>query len=140
MRDPVTYYLSSVPQRQRSILVLMREIRYGRNGQHISLFAANNSDYAKFTINNVLKRLDCPAEPRLLYLKAMYHAYTSFVLPDPLTGRTRTEEALYCLKSGYCQPWTPVTPKPYRGLQLIARLTPRREYYPKDMKVIQTTF
>lgn len=140
VRDPVTHCLSSVPQRQRSILVPMGDIRYIRHGPHISLFVANNGDYAKFTINDVLGRLDCPAEPRLLYLKAMYHAYTSFVLPDPLTSRTGTEEALHCLKSGYCQPWTPVTTGPYRGLQLIAKLTPRREYYPKDMKVMQTTF
>jgi hypothetical protein len=138
VHDPVTHYLSSVPLRQRSILVPMGEIRYCRNGQHISLFVANNGDYAKFTINDVLGRLDCPAEPRLLYLKAMYHAYTSFVLPDSLTGRTGTEEALHCLKSGYCQPWTPVTTGPYQGLKWIARLTPKREYYPKDMKVMQT--
>jgi len=60
----------------------------------------------------------------------------SIALPDPLTGRTGTEEALHCLKPGYYQPWTPVTTGPYRELQLIARLTPQREYYPKDMKVI----
>jgi hypothetical protein len=140
LHDPVTDYMSSVPQRQRSILVPMGEIRYIRHGQHISLFVKNDGNYAKFAINDVLGRLDCPAEPRLLYLKAMYHAYTAFVLPDPLTGRTGTEEALHCLKSGYCQPWSPVTAGPYHGLQLIARLTPRREYYPKDMKVMQTTF
>jgi hypothetical protein len=140
VRDPVTHYWTSAPQRQRGILVPMGDIRYIRRDQHISLFVANNGDYGKFTINEVLGRLDCPAEPRLLYLKAMYHAYTSFVLPDPLTGRTGTEEALHCLKSGYCQPWTPITPGPYQGLQLIARLTPRREYYPKNMKLMQTTF
>jgi hypothetical protein len=140
MRDPVTHYLSSVPQHQRSILVPIREIKYGYNSQHISLFIANNSDYAKFTINNILGYLNYLAEPRLLYLKAMYHAYTSFMLPDPLIGHTRTKEALHCLKSGYCQPWTPVTARPYRELQLITRLTPRQEYYPKDMEVIQTTF
>jgi hypothetical protein len=104
MRDPVTHYLSSVPQHQRSILVPIREIKYGYNSQHISLFIANNSDYAKFTINNILGYLNYLAEPRLLYLKAMYHAYTSFMLPDPLIGHTRTKEALHCLKSGYCQP------------------------------------
>jgi hypothetical protein len=87
----------------------MGDIRYSRNGQYISPFVANNGDYTKFTINDVLGRLDCPAEPRLLYLKAMYHAYTSIVLLDPLIGLTGTKEALYCLKSGYCQPWTPVT-------------------------------
>ena len=139
VRDPVTGYLSSVPQRQRSILVPMGDIKYARNGQHIALFVTNDGNYAKFMINNILGRLDCPTEPRLLFLKAMYHAYTSFVLPDPLTGRTGTEEALHCLKSGYCQPWTPITVGPYKGLQWISRLTPHREYYPNDMKVMQST-
>jgi hypothetical protein len=32
VRDPVTHYLSSVPQRQRSILVPIGEIKYSRNG------------------------------------------------------------------------------------------------------------
>src|SRR2546427_393498 len=54
-------------------------------------------------------RLSCPPEPRLLYSKAQFHAFSSFVLPDPLTGRTGTEEALHTLRSGYCQPWTPMS-------------------------------
>lgn len=139
VRDPITHYLSSIPHRQRSILVPMGNLKYTRHGHHVSLCVTNEGNYAKFMINDVLGRLDCPTEPRLLYLKAMYHAYTSFVLPDPLTGRTGTEEALHCLKSGYCQPWTPFMEEPYGGLQFIAMLTPRREYYPKDMKVMQTT-
>jgi hypothetical protein len=97
-------------------------------------------DYGHFVINDVLGRLDCPAEPRLLYFKALAHAYTSFVLPDPLTGRTGTEEALHCLRSGYCQPWTTVTELESGTLQLIAKLAPRREYYPKGRKVMQKTF
>lgn len=38
-------------------------------------------------INKVLGRLECPSEPRLIYFKAYYHTATSFLLPDPLTGR-----------------------------------------------------
>src|ERR1019366_5814429 len=69
VRHPVTQYLPSIPQRQRSILVPMGNLKYTRNSHHISLHVTNDGKYAKFMINNVLGRLDCPAEPRLLYLK-----------------------------------------------------------------------
>lgn len=93
--------------------------------------------YATFTINEVLGRIDCPPEPRLLYLKAQLHAYTSFILPDPLTRRTGTEEALHILSSGYCQPWTPLDAGAHVILQSLAKLTPRRGYY-SNHKYMQT--
>ncbi|KUJ24466.1 uncharacterized protein LY89DRAFT_663197 [Mollisia scopiformis] len=137
--DPITRYITSTPQRQRIILVPMGQMMYTRNGQHVKVRVENNADYARYIINDVLKRLECPAEPRLLYLKAQLHAYTSSFMPDPLTGRTGTEEAMHCLRSGYCQPWSPITVGPHRALIYIAHLTPRREYYPKELKVMQTT-
>ncbi|KAH8586881.1 hypothetical protein B0O99DRAFT_643285 [Bisporella sp. PMI_857] len=42
----------------------------------------------KYSIDDVLGRVECPSEPRLLYTKALCHALTSYFLPDPLTGRT----------------------------------------------------
>ena len=127
----------SVSQRQRSIIVPMGRITHQQNGLHVAVDVTNNSEYGRFTINEVLGRLDCPAEPQLLYLKAQFHAYTSFVIPDPLTECTGSEEALHCLRSGYCQPWTPLNPGPYQSLEFIASLTPKREYYLKDAKVMQ---
>ena len=42
-------------------------------------------------------------------------------VPDPLTGRTGAEEALHCLQSGYCQPWTPLGPSPLNSLMSDCR-------------------
>ena len=79
-------------------------------------------------------------EPRFIYLKALYHAVTSFVLPDPFSGMTGTEEALQCLNSGYSQPWAPLSDVEARHvLTSIASLSPKRTYYPPSMKVMQTT-
>lgn len=124
-------------RRQRSILVPLGETRYTRNDIHVAVNVISDGNYGRFTINDVLGRIECPTEPRLLYFKAQFHAYTSSVVPDPLTGRTGTEEALHCLKSGYCQPWTPLNPNILQNLMSIANLTPEREYYPKDLKNMQ---
>ncbi|KAI9771414.1 MAG: hypothetical protein M1839_002804 [Geoglossum umbratile] len=126
--------------RQRSVITPLGPLTCKRNGLHVAIEAENTGDYGRFTINDVLGRLECAAEPLLLYLKAQFHAYTSFVVPDLLTGRTGTEEALHCLKSGFCQPWTPLNTGPHRILMSIAKLTPHRSYYPHDMRYMQQIF
>jgi hypothetical protein len=128
------------PHPRRSIVVPMGAMLYERHEPHVEVKVDNDGAYGIFTINNILQRVDCQAEPRLLYLKAQYHAFTSFVIPDPLTGRTGTEEALHLLRSGICQPWSPLTEGQSRGLIWISKLTPHREYYPTYLKVMQKTF
>ncbi|KAK6334542.1 hypothetical protein TWF730_003756 [Orbilia blumenaviensis] len=123
--------------RNRSIIVPLGQPRCRLNGPHVEVDILNIGAYGRYQINTVLGRVDCPPEPRLLYTKALIHAYTSFILPDPLTKRTGTEESLHCLRSGYCQPWTPLNPAHYPLLETIANLTPLREYYPVDLKVMQ---
>jgi len=126
--------------RQRSIIVPLGSAKSTRHRFHVSVDVENDGQYGRYFINDVLGRLDCPPEPRLLYLKAQFHACTSFIIPDPLTGRTGSEEALHCLRSGYCQPWTPLTQRPLQTLMAICKLTPRRQYYPKDARRMQQVF
>lgn len=96
--------------------------------------------FGKYDINQELGRLDCAAEPLLIYKKAQLHAFTSFVLPDALTGRTGAEESLHWLSLGICQPWSPLHDSHLGILKSIAALSPRREYYPPDLKVMQREF
>ncbi len=123
---------------RRSIITALGQLKYKRHGMHIAVQASSANEYGRFGIDDVLGRLSCPPEPRLLYSKAQFHAFTSFVLPDPLTGRTGTEEALHTLESGYCQPWTPMGDSPASILKFIKRLSPSREYYPRDKRRLQT--
>ncbi|KAH8589073.1 hypothetical protein B0O99DRAFT_523793 [Bisporella sp. PMI_857] len=125
------------PER-RSIITPLGQLTYKRHGMHVAVRASSTTEYGRFGIDDVLGRLSCPPEPRLLYSKAQFHAFTSFILPDPLTGRTGTEEALHTLRSGYCQPWTPMSDGLASILRVIGRLSPRREYYPKDKRRLQT--
>lgn len=121
----------------RSVLVPMGQLTCTRNKFHVALGIGYSGNYGRFAINDVLGRLDCAAEPWLLFMKAQLHAYTSFVLPDRLTGRTGTEEAVHCLKSGYCQPWTPLNMGALQSLVSIAKLSPKRTYYPSGSKNMQ---
>ncbi|KAK6330344.1 hypothetical protein TWF696_003440 [Orbilia brochopaga] len=123
--------------RSRSIIIPLGKPRSRLNGPHVEVELLNEGVYGRYQINSILGRIDCPPEPRLLYTKALVHAYTSFVVPDRLTGRTGTEESLHCLRSGYCQPWSPLNPRHHMFLESLANLTPVREYYPVELKVMQ---
>ncbi|KAF2802818.1 uncharacterized protein BDZ99DRAFT_428253 [Mytilinidion resinicola] len=130
---------STLNPRQRSIIVPKGTLTCRKSNAHVAVDVANVvGQYGTFTINSVLGRLDCAAEPTLLYSKALFHAYTSFVLPDPLTGRIGTEESIKYLKSGSFQPWEPLSIHSYNILKDIAKLSPRREYYPEDLRYMQT--
>ncbi|KAF3157660.1 hypothetical protein TWF569_000225 [Orbilia oligospora] len=123
--------------RLRSIIIPLAIPQCRIDGPHVEVDITNHGVYGRYQINAILGRVDCPPEPRLLYTKALIHAYTSFILPDPLTQKTGSEEALHCLKSGYCQPWQPINPAHYPLLESIAGLTPTREFYPLELKVMQ---
>jgi hypothetical protein len=132
---------SAANYRQKNILVpLNSELQVTRDHIHVSVDIATGgaTTFLKFDINDVLGRVDCPPEPRLLYTKALLHAYTSHVMPDPLTSRSGVEEALSLLKSGLYQPWSPLTIPDAILLQRLAELSPKRGYYPVDSQFMET--
>ncbi|RKF65793.1 putative p-loop containing nucleoside triphosphate hydrolase [Erysiphe neolycopersici] len=127
-----------VPTYRRTILVPTGDAYFKKDGPYVEVRVYNTGSYARFLVNDVLGRID-PADPSDQYLKAYYHAVTSRLNPDSLTGRTGTEEAIHCLNSAYCQPNVPLSPSQKTVLQKIANLTPHREFYPKNMEVMQET-
>ncbi|RSL92517.1 hypothetical protein CEP52_013761 [Fusarium oligoseptatum] len=122
---------------KKSVLVPIGSIRWERRGIHVAVGLANEGLYAKFTVDQLLGRLDCPPEPLLLYLKAALHALTSFPLPDGLTGRTGTEEARHCLVAARSQPWAPLQRSSREYLSVIRSLSPSRWLYPPGLNVYQ---
>ncbi|KAI0122664.1 hypothetical protein F4814DRAFT_217495 [Daldinia grandis] len=123
---------------KRSIIIPLGQLNYNRNGMHVGVRIIGAQNYGRYKIDDVLGRLSCPPEPRLLYTKALCHAMTSFCLPDVLTGRTGTEEAFAILSSGASQPWVPLGPITHPILSDLAALSPRRAYYPPPLKRLQT--
>ncbi|KAJ5703356.1 hypothetical protein N7493_011745 [Penicillium malachiteum] len=65
------------------------------------------------------------------------HALTSSCLPDPLTGKTGTEQALSILRSASLRSFTYLSERESKILGKIASLTPVRRYYPADLRVMQ---
>ncbi|KAL7619655.1 hypothetical protein AAE478_010196 [Parahypoxylon ruwenzoriense] len=93
--------------------------------------------YVRFMVNQSLGRIDCAAESALVYRKAEIHAFTSFALPDPLTGLTGLESSLAVLSSGLSRPWSPLGKIPTNILISISKLSPKREYYPENSKTMK---
>ncbi|KAK7415019.1 hypothetical protein QQZ08_012459 [Neonectria magnoliae] len=125
------------PDRKSIIVPIGRVFSWKPRGMHVAVRIANAGMYARFTIDTLLGRLDCAQELNLLYLKAALHALTSFPLPDRLTGRTGTEEAVHCLTSACSQPWNPLPDLSKHMLSMLKSLSPKRHYYPRGSKFCQ---
>lgn len=146
LQDPGTWHglrskivVRSVKNHSKlSILVPIGEVEIERDAQHVAIVIKNTGIYLKFTLNEVLGRIECPAEPRLLYTRALLHALTSHFLPDRFTGRTGVEEALYYLQTGSYLPWTSLPAEVMDILIHMAALTPARTYYPANLKCMET--
>jgi hypothetical protein len=123
---------------QRNILLPVGETIIEREGPHVSIVIRNNGQYRKFEVNTVLGRIECPAEPVLLYYRALWHAATAHFIPDSLTKRTGVEEALQYLRSGAYTPWAPLSSDACETLLFVAKLSPKRVYYPATMKVMES--
>ncbi|KIW32045.1 uncharacterized protein PV07_03620 [Cladophialophora immunda] len=124
--------------RRRSVIVPLGLPRVQRMGIHINIeIRSADGVYARYFLDDVLGRLTCASEPRLFYTKALLHAYTSFCLPDPLTGKTGTEEACHVLQSGSSQPYGPLSEANRMLLDAIANLAPVRQFYPQDRRVLE---
>ncbi|KAI1458353.1 hypothetical protein F4805DRAFT_456984 [Annulohypoxylon moriforme] len=128
--------LRDVTTGKRSIIVPIGKTTIKKHGMHAKTWVEEASIYGRYMVDKILNRLSCPPEPLLLHTKALYYALTSFCLPDPLTGRTGTEEAFHILRSGAAQPWTSLTSSvvPFK---ILMTLPPRREYYPPHIKRLQ---
>ncbi|KAI1659373.1 hypothetical protein F4813DRAFT_331455 [Daldinia decipiens] len=126
---------------ERFVLVPLGVLRARKRGCHIQvcvqLHNMPTAVYLRFMVNKTLGRIESAAEPALVYKKAEIHALTSFILPDPLTGLTGVESSLAILTSGISQPWSPLTVLPTNILHSISNLSPHREYYPPDIKVMK---
>jgi hypothetical protein len=136
-----------VPRFSHSRLVLIPHgtLTFSDNAHHhTSVEVKNDGDrwisYHQYWVDHTLGRLTSTADLHSRLYKIHLHAVTSHCLPDPLTGRTGTEEALDELACGASMSFQTMTSDNAKRLQEIACLTPKHEYYPKGMRCMQTVY
>jgi hypothetical protein len=127
----------TVEPERRSIITALGGLTYKREGIHVLVRANSTTEYGLFMIDQILGRLTCLPEPRLVFSKALFHAFTSFHVPDGLTQRTGAEEAMHILQSGHCQPWAPLDDLVMPILRQFNDLIPKRSYYPTNKRSLQ---
>ncbi|KAK3293166.1 uncharacterized protein B0H64DRAFT_327170 [Chaetomium fimeti] len=86
-----------------------------------------------FTIDSTLGRMTTSGSLSSKLYLCYLHALTSHCLPDPLTGRTGTEEALRILRSASVRSFQQLDPGSYQLLCNIAKVSPQRQFYPRHM-------
>ncbi|KAK4235167.1 hypothetical protein C8A03DRAFT_46641 [Achaetomium macrosporum] len=113
---------------RRVVLVPRGQLSWNKTPQHVNVHLAISESlhvkYNAFTIDSTLDRLTTsgPLSGKL-YL-CLLHTVTSHCLPDPLTGRTGTEEALRILSSASVSSFQ----------QLDTGISPKRLFYPLHLQ------
>lgn len=111
------------------------QIRDGHVRVHIDKTSASKAH--AYEVNCRLGTLIDNENLQSKLLLGYLHALTSFCLPDALTGRTGTEQALSILNSAAVRSFGQLTEENVDLLEQIAHLTPRRSYYPAHERVMQ---
>jgi len=133
---------SQTRPRSRSVLIPSGDVSYSREGDHVSVRIATGGkervSYNIYIVDTLVGQIsdDGTLESRLykIYLLAL----TSHWLPDVLTGRTGTEEALSELNSSRCMSFMKLKEGDIKLLRLLKDLSPLREFYPSHLQVMQT--
>lgn len=103
----------------------------------VSVIDRTASQVHSYSIDHQLDRLvDNDTIQSKLYL-AYLHGLTSYCLPDPLLGRTGTEQALSILGSASVRSVASLDQKNMQLLGKIADLAPARSFYPRHERVMQ---
>ncbi|KAI1266298.1 hypothetical protein F5Y18DRAFT_435235 [Xylariaceae sp. FL1019] len=125
---------------RRLVLVPEGEISWASKDDHTCVYVSKTTitDVHALRVDDVLGRLiDNGTLQDKLFLSYL-HVLTSYSLPDPLTGKTGVEQALWILNSAAVRSFDQLSDKNIATLRQIARLTPKREYYPLDKCVMAT--
>ena len=125
-----------------SRLVILPEghVSYEKNGDHVRVIINKDSAVKAhaYVVDGQIGRLVDNGSLQSKLVLCYLHALTSFCLPDPLTQRTGTEQALWILNSAAVRSFDQLAQENVEILSQIARLTPGRSYYPVNERVMQS--
>lgn len=124
----------------RSVIIPHGDVLFKPGDSHVSIQIKPSPQlrsYHIYQIDNQLGRLVDNGTLKSRLFKSYLHAVTAHCLTDELTGRTGTEEALYTLASSSVCSFLRLEQAEIDLLELLARLTPCRQYYPRHLQVMQ---
>ncbi|KAG0697961.1 hypothetical protein DFH29DRAFT_810975 [Suillus ampliporus] len=125
----------------RIVIIPDGRISYSPDGHHIRVTIApkgTRKTYHLYRIDTDLRCLTGNVGLTSKLYQALLHAVTSGCLPDPLTGRTGTEEALHLLHSAACLSFMKLCPRDTDLLREISSLSTKRVWYPTHLQKMQT--
>ncbi|KAH8744369.1 hypothetical protein F5883DRAFT_722279 [Diaporthe sp. PMI_573] len=125
----------------RKVLLPQGTISYRRTERHVevSIATASSGSHYVYVVDDLLGRLVDSGTLQSKLLLAYLHALTSHCLPDLLTGRTGTEEALRILRSAAVLSFPRLDERCREFLGDIAALSPVRHYYPEHLSCMERT-
>ncbi|OQD78015.1 hypothetical protein PENANT_c098G01996 [Penicillium antarcticum] len=137
-----TLLLTNRDSGDQVVLIPEGALSWARDGNHVRIeigWQPATTIHA-YPIDRQLGRLlDNSSLQSKLYLTYL-HAVTSFCLPDPLTKKTGTEQALSILRSASLRSFDRLQTEHIELLKSIASLTPARKFYPEDERVMQSIY
>ncbi|KAJ5530850.1 hypothetical protein N7527_004243 [Penicillium freii] len=129
------------PFNNKSVIVPYGDSIVTREDHHVAVNIkfppGNRVKYMHYSLDQHLQLLRGSYPLAILY-QAYLHALTSFPVPDNLTHRSGTEEALRILRQESLRSSFPLPNDCIKTLEMIAALTPHRDFYPRHLRVMQT--
>ncbi|KAG2137491.1 hypothetical protein DEU56DRAFT_946063 [Suillus clintonianus] len=133
--------LQIADEHSRIVIIPDGRISYSAHGDHVRVTITPEGTRVMYNLYRVDTDLRCLTGTVGLTSKlyqALLHAVTSGCLPDPLMGRTGTEEALHLLHSAACRSFMKLRPRDTDILREISSLSTRRVWYPAHLQKMQT--
>ncbi|KAG6819108.1 hypothetical protein H0H93_015384, partial [Arthromyces matolae] len=139
LRNKVSHKTRISTSGSRCVIVPFGNVTFSKHLHHsqVKISTGPSQRYIVYQIDVGLGRLSGSTMLSHLY-KIYLHACTSFPLPDPLTQRTGTEEALNNLDSARSFSFQSLSEEETKLLFQIGDLTPSVQWYPQHLKVMQT--
>ncbi|KAL4786748.1 hypothetical protein BJX76DRAFT_365241 [Aspergillus varians] len=124
----------------RKVLIPEGNVTWEKDGEHVAIKIGwqEVSNHHAYSVDGQLGCLVDNGSLQSKLILCYLHAVTSFCIPDPLTKKTGTEQALSILHSASTQSFSQLQPENIAILVKIAKLTPGRRYYPENERVMQS--
>ncbi|KAJ5735009.1 uncharacterized protein N7483_000134 [Penicillium malachiteum] len=125
--------------RERLVLIPEGDLSISKDEGHVKVDVLweNETQLQAYAIDTQIGYLADNGSLRSKLFLSCLHAVTSSCLPDPLTRKTGTEQALSILRSASLRSFTYLGEAESRLLENLASLTPLRQYYPVNLRVMQ---